>query len=377
MAEHKDYYEVLGVPRSATPDEIKKAFRKLARKHHPDAGGSEERFKELNEAYEVLSDEEKRSQYDQFGQYFGGSVPPGAGGPGGPFPGGGGFQWSNVDLGDFGGGGGNLGDLFGSMFGGGMGGQAAQNRARRGADLSYDMTISFEDALQGTSTKIDVERTEKCPTCKGSGAKPGTSPTTCPACNGTGHTAQAAGPFSFSRPCPRCGGTGKVIESPCSTCKGRGEVRRTKPFTVNIPAGVTDGGKVRFRGKGEPGVGGGPAGDLYVVTRVRPHKFFSRDGADVLVDVPVTVTEATLGADIEIPTPDGPVKIRIAEGTQDGKVYKMSGKGAPKLKGSGRGDLRAKVHIVVPKGLNAEQKELLHRFASSRNDDVRSGFKMG
>jgi molecular chaperone DnaJ len=372
----KDYYETLGVPKSATADEIKKAYRRLARKHHPDAGGSEEKFKEIGEAYEVLSDPEKRSQYDQFGAYFGGNAPTG-GGPGGPggaggagWPGSapGGYTYTNVDMGD-------LGDLFGDMFaGGGPGagraaGAATQpSSAQRGRDLTYEVSLSFDEALTGVSTKVDVQRTERCPTCHGSGAAPGTGPVTCPVCHGTGHVAQGQGLFSFSRPCPRCGGSGTVIETPCPTCRGKGQVTKTKPLTVQIPAGVTDGGKIRFKGKGEPGVGGGPAGDLYVVTRIKPHPYFTREGADVALDLPVTVTEATLGAQLEVPTPDGRVKIKIAPGTQDGKVYKLPGKGAPRLKGGGKGDMKVRVQLVVPKELSAEQKELLRRFASSRGE---------
>jgi molecular chaperone DnaJ len=367
----KDYYETLGVPKSATADEIKKAYRRLARKHHPDAGGSEEKFKEVGEAYDILSDKEKRAQYDQYGAYFGGNVPPGASGPGGPagWPGGAQGQggYTNVDMGD-------LGDLFGNLFSGGAGGSggaAARGRssAQRGRDLVYDLSLTFDEALKGVSTKIEVQRTESCQTCRGTGATPGTSRVTCPTCNGSGHVAQGQGLFSLSRPCPRCGGAGTIVESPCTTCRGKGQVIRTKPVTVQIPPGVTDGGKIRFKGKGESGVGGGPAGDLYVVTRIKPHRFFVRDGADVVLELPVTVAEATLGAELEVPTPSGGrVKIKVAPGTQDGKVYKLPGKGAPKLKGNGSGDLRVRVKLVVPKELNAEQKELLKRFASSRGD---------
>lgn len=366
----KDYYETLGVPKSATADEIKKAYRRLARKHHPDAGGSEDKFKEIGEAYDVLSDPEKRAQYDQFGAYFGGNVPPGAGGgpggatgwPGGPQ--GGGFSYSDVDLGD-------LGDLFGNLFSGGAGGAAgtagaAPRSAQRGRDLTYEVTLTFDEALTGTSTKVDVQRTEACPTCHGSGAAPGTSPVTCPVCHGTGRAAQAQGMFSFSRPCPRCGGAGTIVEAPCTTCRGKGQVVRSKPITVQIPAGVTDGGKIRFKGKGEPGVGGGPSGDLYLVTRIKPHPYFTRDGADVVLELPITLTEAALGAQIEVPTPEGRVKIKVAPGTQDGKVYKLPKKGAPRLKGSGRGDMKVRVKVVVPKDLSAEQKDLLKRFESSR-----------
>lgn len=369
----KDYYDILGVPRTASADEIKKAFRKAARKHHPDAGGSEERFKEINEAYEVLSDDEKRSQYDQYGRYFGGQMPPGGPGqaPGAGWPGGfggGGFggqgAYTTVDMGD-------LGDLFGNLFGGGGG--TRRSTARRGADLQYDVTLSFDEALTGTSTKVDVKRTETCGVCKGSGAKAGTSPVTCPTCSGSGHVSQGQGLFGISRPCPRCGGTGKIVENPCPTCKGKGKVVRAKPLTVNIPPGVTDGGKLRFAGKGESGTGGAPAGDLYVVTHIKAHPYYTRDGADVLMDLPVTIAEAALGAEVTVPAPDGSkVKLKVAPGTADGKVLRVPGKGAPRLKGKGSGDLKVKIKIAVPKKLTAEQKELLKRFESSRDENVRA-----
>jgi molecular chaperone DnaJ len=372
----KDYYEILGVPRSASDDDIKKAFRKLARKHHPDTGGTEERFKEINEAYEALSDPEKRKQYDQFGQYYSGGFPgggaPGPGsygspGPGSPFGGGGTYQVNVEDIGD-------LGDLFGSVFGGGgfPGGGRAASRPRRGQDLEYEVSISWDEAMNGTSAKVEIQREQKCSTCGGSGAKPGTSPVTCPVCSGSGTVSQGQGLFGISRSCPRCGGAGTVAEDPCQTCKGKGTVVKVKPLTLNIPAGVTNGGKIRFRGKGEQGVDGAPPGDLYVITRVRAHPFFMRDGADVLLDLPVTYAEATLGATVQVPTPKGVVKIKIAPGTKDGKVYRLRGKGAPRLKGSGHGDVKAKVRIDVPEHLSAEQKELLKRFASSRGDEPRS-----
>jgi molecular chaperone DnaJ len=374
MAAAPNYYDVLGVSKTASADEIKKAFRRLSRKHHPDTGGTEEKFKELNEAYQVLSDSEKRAQYDQFGQYFGGNAPPGQGGPGpgwtgqgGPGPGG--FSYQSVDLGDLGGIGG-IGDLFGSMFSGSTSG--GQQRAQRGRDLQYDLKLTFDEALSGVSTKVDVQREESCPTCKGSGAAAGTGPTTCPVCKGSGHTSQGQGLFAVSRACPRCGGRGTIVEKPCATCRGKGRVVRVKPLTVQIPAGVTDGGKIRFKGKGEPGTSGGPAGDLYVVTHIKAHRYFRRDGADVLLDLPVTVDEAALGAEFEVPTPDGRVKLKIKEGTQTGKVFKLPGKGAPKLKGSSRGDMKVRVQVVTPTDLNAEQKELLRRFASARDESVRS-----
>lgn len=375
MAE-KDYYDILGVPRAASADDIKKAFRKQARKHHPDAGGSEERFKEINEAYEILSDDEKRKQYDEYGRYFGGNVGPGAGAPGGwpggghpggGVPGGGGYQ--TVDMGD-------LGDLFGNLFSGGASGSGTGGRRRsahRGNDLQYDLTLSFEDAFRGTSTKVDVRRSETCAACKGTGARPGTVPEQCPACQGAGTVSQGQGMFGFSRACPRCGGAGSVVRDPCAPCKGKGTATKVKPLTVNIPPGVTDGGKLRFAGKGEPGSGGAPAGDLYVITHIQKHAYYTRDGSDVVMELPVTIVEAALGADVTVPTPDGArVKLKIAPGTTDGKVLRVPGKGAPKLKGKGSGDLKVRVRIALPEKLTSEQKELLRRFESSRDDDVRA-----
>ncbi len=373
MAAGKDYYDILGVKKGASAEEIKKAFRRLARKHHPDAGGSEESFKEINEAYEVLSDTEKRKQYDQYGQYFGGNVPPGAGAPGAGWPGaaGGGAGWQGVEV--------DLGDMFGDIFGGGFGGGGGarqRSSARRGRDLTYETTITFDEAFSGTSTKVEVQRAENCKVCGGSGAKPGTSPKTCPTCSGSGHVSQGGGMFAFSRPCPRCGGAGTIIEEPCSTCRGKGRVLRVKPVTVNVPPGATDGGKLRFKNKGEPGENGGPAGDLYVVTRVKPHPFYTRDGANVLMDLPISFTEAALGTEVTIPTPDGKrAKLKVAPGTQDGKVFRLAGKGAPKLKGKGHGDLRVRAHVVVPAKLSAEERALLEEFAEKRDEDLRAHMK--
>jgi molecular chaperone DnaJ len=363
MAPTANYYDILGVKKDASADEIKKAFRKLARKHHPDAGGEEEKFKEINEAYETLSDAEKRSQYDQYGQYFGGGTPPGGGRPG---PGG--VQYQNVDLGD-------LGDLFGSVFGGARGGRGGrrQPQPQRGHDLQLDLDLTFEQAYSGTSTQIEVERNETCSVCHGSGAKPGTSPVTCPACGGTGHVTDGQGMFGFSRPWSRCGGSGHVIEQPCSACRGAGSIRQRKPVTVNVPAGATDGGKLRFKGKGEAGVNGGPSGDLYVVTRIRHHPYFSRDGADVVLELPISIAEAALGTSVRVPTPDGAkVKLKIPAGTEDGKVFRLRGKGAPRLKGAGSGDLKVKAKIAVPKELTEAQREALEHFAAEQTEDLRA-----
>jgi molecular chaperone DnaJ len=366
MAPAANYYDVLGVKKDASSAEIKKAFRKLARKHHPDAGGDEEKFKELNSAYEVLSDADKRAEYDQYGQYFGGKMPPGAGPQG--YGGGGGYSYQQADMGD-------LGDIFGSVFGGGRGGRGSrrsQQQPRRGTDLQLDLDLTFAQAFEGTSTQIEVDRDETCATCKGSGAKPGTSATTCPACGGTGAVSEGQGMFGFSRACPQCSGSGKVIEQPCSACRGAGSVTRRVPVAVNVPAGATDGGKLRFKGKGASGAQGGPAGDLYVVTRIKPHPFFARDGADVVLDLPVTIAEVALGAQVTVPTPAGAkVKIKIPPGTQDGAVFRIRGAGAPKLKGSGSGDLKVKASITVPKHLNDAQREALEAFSAGQEEDVR------
>ena len=376
MAPTANYYDVLGVKKDASADEIKKAFRKLARKHHPDAGGDEEKFKELNSAYEVLSDAEKRKEYDQYGQYFGGQVPPGAGGPGG-YPGANaGYTYQNADFGD-------LGDIFGSVFGGGAAGGRGSRAGRssrrqapqphRGNDLQLELDLTFEQAFEGTSTKIEVDRQETCATCKGSGAKPGTSPTACPACGGTGAVSEGQGMFGFSRECPRCSGSGSIVEQPCGACHGAGSVKRRVPVTVNVPAGATDGGKLRFKGKGASGQNGGPSGDLYVVTRIKPHPYLSRDGADVVLELPVTIAEAALGTQVTVPTPGGAkVKIKIPAGTQDGAVFRIKGQGAPKLKGSGSGDLKVKARIAVPKHLTDAQREALEAFSASQEENVRA-----
>jgi len=374
MSPTANYYDILGVKKTATPDEIKKAFRKLARKHHPDAGGDEEKFKEINEAYETLSDKEKRDAYDQYGQYFGGNVPPGyhpgAGAPGaGGFggPGAGGYTVNVGDLGD-------LGDLFGSVFSGlgGGGHGAGRPQPQRGRDVEMRLDLTFEQAFSGMQTKVDTESIENCSACGGTGAKPGTSRTTCKTCKGTGHTSEGQGMFGFSRACPECGGEGTVIEQPCSACRGQGKVRARKPVTVNVPAGANDGGKLRFKGKGEPGVAGGPAGDLYVITHIRKHPYFARDGADVVLDLPISIAEAALGTEVRVPTPDGAkVKLKIPAGTQNGKVFRIKGKGAPRLKGGSTGDLRVKAHVVVPAELTDAQRAALEQFAAETHDDLR------
>jgi len=356
----RDLYEVLGVSKTAPQDEIKKAYRKLARKHHPDSNPgdaeAEERFKELQDAYDVLSDPEKRKQYDQLGaRMFAGA------------PGGGGFQWSgNVgDLGD-------LGDLFGGLFGR-MGGGTGRSRTRgqRGVDVAVTVNLSFEDALKGLTTRIPVELEVACSTCGGTGAEPGTTPTICPECRGRGVTSEDEGFFAFSRPCPRCRGNGTVIEKPCRTCHGSGRERRTKRYTVKIPAGVKDGTQIRLKGKGEAGFGGGPAGDLIVTTRVTPSPIFERRGSDLVIEVPVTYSEAALGAEVEVPTPDGRISLKVPAGSQDGKLLRVRGKGAPKLNGSGRGDLLARVRVVVPTKLTKAEREAIEALQKASTRDVR------
>ena len=358
----RDLYEVLGVSKSASQDEVKKAYRKLARKHHPDSNpgdeAAEERFKELQDAYDVLSDPEKRKQYDQLGPRMFESG--GAGGPGG-------FTWAgNVgDLGD-------LGDLFGGLFGrAGGGGARARQRGQRGADVGVTVTLSFEDALSGLTTKIPVELDTACSTCKGSGAEPGTSPVICPECRGRGVTSEDEGFFAFSRPCPRCRGNGTVIEKPCRACHGSGRERRTKRYTVKIPAGVKDGTQIRLKGKGEAGYGGGPPGDLIVTTRVTPSPLFERRGADLVIEVPVTYAEAALGAEVEVPTPDGRISLKVPAGSQDGKLLRVRGKGAPKLNGGGKGDLLARVRLDVPKKLSKAEREAIEALGKASTRDVR------
>jgi molecular chaperone DnaJ len=361
----KNLYEVLGIPKNASQDEIKKAYRKLARQHHPDRNPgnkeAEERFKAVQGAYDVLSDPEKRKQYDTFGSADG-RRPAGAG------PGFGGIRFE--DLGDLGGG---LGDIFGGLFGRGRG--TAQTQAQRGSDLAVEVNLSFEDALRGVETKIPVEADSACAECGGSGARPGTAPAVCPECRGRGVKAESQGLFAISQPCPRCRGNGTIIEDPCPRCQGTGRERRTRRYTVKIPAGVKDGSRVRLKGKGEPGLGGGPAGDLYVVTRVADSPVFKRRrDADLVVDVPVTFAEAALGATIQVPTPDGsPVTLRVKPGTQDGTLLRVSGRGAPRLKGEGRGDLLARVKLSVPKRMTKAEREAIENLQRVSNENPREG----
>jgi molecular chaperone DnaJ len=339
-------YDVLGVPKNASPDEIKKAYRKLVREVHPDRNpGNEDRFKEVQGAYDVLSDPEKRKQYDRFGSANG---RPGAGaGPGGTT-----FDFSEFDL----------GDIFGGLFnrGGGRAQQQAQ-RGQRGNDVEVEVRVSFEDALRGVQTTVPVQLELACHTCHGTGAAPGTAPTICPQCNGTGVVATSQGLFALQQPCPRCHGMGSIVETPCQTCHGTGRERRTKRYTVKIPAGVKDGTRIKLKGKGEAGYGGAPAGDLYVVTRVEPSKIYERRGDDLVVTVPVSFSTAALGGTVEAPTPEGAVSLKIPAGTEDGKLLRIKGRGAPRLKGGGQGDVLARVRITVPKRVNKKQRELLEQ----------------
>jgi molecular chaperone DnaJ len=344
----KDLYAALGVSATASDEEIKKAYRKLARKHHPDANPddprAEERFKEISHAYDVLSDPEKRRAYDRGPAFFGNGPRPGgaAGGTGG--------------LGDF-------ADLFSSIFrSGARGGRTSQ--PLRGADVEVPVSVSFEQAMRGVQLPVTVEKRNPCATCKGSGAKPGTAPRLCPECNGRGVRGRDLGAFALSEPCPRCGGNGTVVEQPCETCGGGGTQIGEQRIRVKIPPGVKDGTKIRLRGKGEAGVRGGPPGDLIVVTRVTPSTVYARQGDDLVLEVPVTFAEATLGAKVEIPTIDGPISLTVPAGSESGKSLRVRGKGAPRLSGGGRGDLIAKFRVEVPKDLTKTQREALQRFAN-------------
>ncbi|OUQ79201.1 molecular chaperone DnaJ [Flavonifractor sp. An100] len=372
MPEQKrDYYEVLGVSKGASEDELKKAYRKLAKKYHPDMNPgdkeAEAKFKEVNEAYEILSDKEKRAKYDQFGHA---GVDPnfGAGGFGGGF-----------DMGDI-----DLGDIFGSFFGGGFGGFGGQqqraNAPQRGESLRANLTITFEEAAFGCEKEIELTRTEPCDDCHGSGCQPGTTAETCPDCRGSGvvRIQRGGGGFAFSTsaPCSRCRGTGKIIHSPCKSCGGTGNVRKKKRLTITIPAGIDDGQAVSLRGQGNAGKNGGPAGDLIVGVRVKPHPQFQRDGTTVLYEQPISFYQAAMGADLEIPTIDGKVKYTLPAGTQTGTTFRLRGKGIPELRGRGRGDQYVTVKVQVPTALTAEQKEALHAFGAAMGEaPAESGVK--
>ncbi len=359
--EKRDYYEVLGVSKGASEDEIKKAYKKLARKYHPDMNPgdkeAEEKFKEVNEANEVLSDPDKKARYDQFG--FAGVDPSygaGAGGPG----------WGDGAAGF---GFGDLGDIFGSFFSGGFGGAQRRNpnAPQRGESIRAAVTVSFTEAAFGCEKEITVERSEQCPTCKGNGCAAGTTPEVCPTCHGSGTVTQAQrtpfGVMQSQTVCSKCGGTGRIIHQPCPDCHGQGRVRKRRSIKVNIPAGIDDGQTISLRGQGHTGKNGGPNGDLLITVMVQPHEIFRREGTSVFCEAPITYAQAVLGGTLEIPTIDGKVKYDIPEGTQTGSVFRLRGKGIPVLNGRGRGDQYVTVTIETPKNLNKEQKEALKKFS--------------
>ena len=350
----RDYYDVLGISKAASADEIKKAYRRLAMRFHPDRNSddseAEAKFKEAKEAYEVLSDSDKRSAYDQFGH----DAVRGSGGMGGQ----GGFGAEG--FGDI------FGDVFGDIFGGGRRGGP---QVFRGADLGYELRLDLEKAVSGDTVKIDVPSQVTCETCDGSGAKKGTQPVQCTTCNGAGQVRMQQGFFSIQQTCPACKGAGTMISDPCPTCHGRGRVRKTRTLSVKVPAGVDDGDRIRLSGEGEAGRNGGPPGDLYVEVRVDPHKLFNRDGADLSCEVPISFATATLGGDVELPTLDGNVSLKVPAGTQSGKVFRLRGKGVTIVRDPRKGDLFAQVAVETPVNLTSEQKDLLSKFDS----EVQSG----
>ena len=372
MADKRDYYEVLGLQKGASDDEIKKAFRKLAMKYHPDKNPgdkeAEEKFKEINEAYAVLSDSEQKAKYDQFGHA---GVDPNSF-AGGGFGGFGGFEdIFDMFSGAFGGGG----------FGGAFGGQRRSNGPRKGNDIQKSMTITFEEAAFGCKKQIKLTKNIRCKTCGGSGAKPGTSKKTCPNCGGTGEvrTQQRTplGTFQSISPCPDCGGTGQINESPCTDCGGTGRVRDTVKITVNIPAGVDNDSVIPIRGQGEPGINGGPDGDLYIVLNVRPHKLFERRGQDLWLEIPISFDQAALGDEITVPTLEEKVSYKVPAGTQPGTVFRIKGKGIKSVRGSRKGDLYVKVSLEVPTKLNGKQKKAIQAMRDAVTDECyqkKSGF---
>ena len=354
----RDYYEVLGVPRTASEEDIKKAYRKLAKECHPDLHpndkNAEARFKELNEANEVLSDPDKRARYDQFGMD----------GPQNPFGGAEGFDFSGF------GGMGGMGSIFDQLFGdmGGMNAQQRRNAPQAGQDLQYDLKISFEEAALGCEKSFDFYREETCTVCGGSGAKPGTKPQTCPTCKGTGQVRSQAGFMMVSRPCSTCRGTGRIVTDKCTSCGGAGVKRIKRTAHVKVPAGIDEGQSIVLQNQGGAGVNGGPAGNLYVTISIRPHKLFQREGTTLLLDMPISFTQAALGADIDIPTLTGKMKYHIPEGTQSGTEFRIKGQGLPRVGSAYKGDMVVRVKVEVPKRLTEKQKELLRQF-----DDVSTG----
>ena len=358
---NRDYYEILGVPRNATSDDLKSAFRRLARQYHPDvnnAPDAEEKFKEINEAYAVLSDADRRAAYDRFGH---------AG-----VRGANGAPDFNVDFSDF-------ADLFSDLFGfGGFGRtttRRARNAPRRGVDLQHRLDLTFEEAVFGIEKEIEITRDEPCSHCRGSGAEPGTSPVRCSTCNGTGEVRQVRqtilGSMVQVSTCPTCGGQGETIATPCHTCQGRGLERRTRKKVVSIPAGVDAGTQIRLAGEGQPGINGGPNGNLYIAINVKSHQFFRRREFDILMDLNVNIAQATLGAEVEIPTVDGPAVLKIPSATQPGKILRLRNKGVPKLRSNGRGDQLVVVNVEIPSKLTAEQRKLFEQLAKSLGSEVK------
>ncbi len=356
----RDYYEVLGVPKNASNDDLKAAFRRLARQYHPDVNkekDAEERFKEINEAYAVLSDSDKRAAYDRFGHA-------GVRGPGGG-------PDVSVDFTDF-------ADIFGDLFGFGNFGRTSRrtrNAPRRGADLPYRLELTFEELVFGVEKEIEIVRDEQCTTCSGSGAEPGTSPVRCNSCNGTGEVRQVRqtilGSMVQVATCPTCNGVGETIATPCHTCQGRGFERRTRKKMVNIPGGVDTGTQIRLAGEGQPGANGGPNGNLYITINVKAHQFFRRRENDIVLDLDINIAQAVLGAEVEVPTVDGPARLKIPAGTQPGKVLRLRSKGIPYLRSSGRGDQLVVVNVEIPARLTNEQRQLFEQLAKSLGSEVR------
>ena len=387
MADSKDYYKILGVSKDATDDELKKAFRKLAKENHPDAQQDENakkqaevKFKEINEAYSVLSDKTKRAQYDRFGSNF---EQAGFGGQGGYYSNGfGGFDFSGFNGGmgiDI-----DLEDILGSVFGGGFGGGFNSSKKQgptKGADLRYNMNITFEEAAFGTTKQINITRNEKCSTCSGSGAKSGTSPVTCDKCGGTGkvHATQNTimGTFSTVKTCDKCGGTGKVITNPCESCSGKGTVRKTRKIDIKIPAGIDNGQAISLRGEGDAGKKGGQPGDLFVVVNVLSHPVFKRKGYDIYADIKVPYTKLVLGGKVKVPTLEEDDEINIPEGTQVGSIFKLKDKGIPSIHGKSRGNIEYTIKVDIPKRLNDKQREILKQFADVMGEEIQVGKKKG
>jgi len=365
----KDYYKALGVGKNADQKDVKNAYRKLARKYHPDANpndkAAEERFKEISEAYDVLGDEKKRSEYDRQREFFAAGGPgaggwAGAGGAGGP----GGAGWQDI----FTGGGAGYGSVFEDLFEAG----GRPNAPAKGEDLYYTLTLGLCEAFDGSTKRIKIDRRQTCATCSGSGAKPGSQVTTCETCGGRGAIAQNQGFFSINQACPTCGGEGTVVKERCRICGGAGTLPEEKTITVNIPAGMKSGGKLKYRGQGQAGHRGAPAGDLYIIVQVREHPLFKRAGNNIHIDLPLSFTEAALGATVKVPTVGGTVKLRVPPGTQSGQSFRIKGKGFPKSRGGGSGDLLAKVQVEVPKKLEPEERELLARLAEKSKVDPRA-----